>query len=341
LVDRLAKAHEIVRELQYRTLQQDSRAEPLFKESDFVWLECKQKPKGKAAKLQAKYKGPFKITKVFENNTYLVDQNGRETRENERRLKLVTPATQHWGQAPTSREMTRQKTHMGKGLGRTRRPANSNTDDEWLPPLRDSQETEGNTHPEESPLQDDSISSEIGATPMQDDLSRSETESTGKNLPPSSSMKENESTPSAMKETESHQATTSSDSLDRGQRNRRPPMRYGDYVLHHVHAAPLYKGETAHSHITVNAIQLNRSVAEHSSSFSQSSETDSISCTIPSTHPSIQSLSNMDESDILQVTEDLKLSSSDSSSSSEEETSKQGSRTKVIEQPVKVSGNYT
>uniref|UniRef100_A0A0G4FDX3 Integrase catalytic domain-containing protein n=1 Tax=Chromera velia CCMP2878 TaxID=1169474 RepID=A0A0G4FDX3_9ALVE len=52
----------------------------MYKRGDYVWARVKQTKKGYAAKLTAKYEGPFRVLEVKDNRTLLLKQPGAQTR---------------------------------------------------------------------------------------------------------------------------------------------------------------------------------------------------------------------------------------------------------------------
>ena len=81
--------HERLRQQQFcapRT--DDSEEESKFVTGDRVWLKSYFKGKGRGAKLQPKYVGPYSITKVLPFQTYQMERRGKLTVQHEGRIKL-------------------------------------------------------------------------------------------------------------------------------------------------------------------------------------------------------------------------------------------------------------
>ena len=113
LIDRLQAAHDFVRSKQEEIRAEDQQAPPLFSAGDYVWLKAKRHPKGTTPKLQPKWQGPYKVLEAYNNHTYLVDLNSRQSVESESRLKLHISADGEWGRAPVLPEPTRHPPRPG------------------------------------------------------------------------------------------------------------------------------------------------------------------------------------------------------------------------------------
>ena len=92
----------------------------MFKEGDPVLLQAKRYRKGTSSKLQPKYYGPYRVTRAYENRTYLLDQAGKLVQVNEDRLKLHRPTNVAWGAAAKQTEPNQQPPRMGGQLHRSR-----------------------------------------------------------------------------------------------------------------------------------------------------------------------------------------------------------------------------
>jgi hypothetical protein len=91
LIERSNQSQEILRDMQQQIISSNSNLSPLFKVGDRVWIDMKGRhKKGQTAKLQPKYRGPYPVIEVSDNGTYVIEQNGKSSRENESRLKLYT-----------------------------------------------------------------------------------------------------------------------------------------------------------------------------------------------------------------------------------------------------------
>ncbi|XP_067944940.1 uncharacterized protein [Watersipora subatra] len=72
--DRLVQAHTLLRERQREIATTDTTEPPLFNEGDLVWLVSKRRRKGENPKLAAKYVGPYRVLKSYNNHTYEVER---------------------------------------------------------------------------------------------------------------------------------------------------------------------------------------------------------------------------------------------------------------------------
>ena len=115
LQKRLDVAHCLLREKQQNIRTADRQEEPSFKKGQLVWLKNKRFSKGKSQKLQPKYSGPYSVVEVGKNNTYIIEQHGRLSREAETRLKAYIRAQHEEGRAPNLVEPTRQLARPGMG----------------------------------------------------------------------------------------------------------------------------------------------------------------------------------------------------------------------------------
>ena len=122
-------AHDKLRSQQPQLRMGDKQEESSFKAGQLVRLKTKRFSKGQSHKLQPRYTGSYEIKKAARNHTYVIEQNGRQSREAESRLKAYNPAENPAGRIPTLVEPNRQLER--NGLGRTIHP--SRTDENiWL-----------------------------------------------------------------------------------------------------------------------------------------------------------------------------------------------------------------
>ena len=122
-------AHDKLRLQQLQLRTGDKQEEPSFKAGQLVWLKTKRFSKDQSHKLQPRYTGPYEIKEAARNHTYVIEQDGRRSREAESRFKAYNPAENPAGRIPTLVEPNRQLER--KGLGKTIHP--SRTDDVmWL-----------------------------------------------------------------------------------------------------------------------------------------------------------------------------------------------------------------
>lgn len=98
-----------------------SQEPPLFEMEKKVWLQSKCKSKHKNLKLLPKFVESFTILKVDDVHSYLIEQNGKVSRESESRLKAYFSCTNIAGRAPRSEEPNHQPTRQGMQIGRKRR----------------------------------------------------------------------------------------------------------------------------------------------------------------------------------------------------------------------------
>ena len=129
LADRMEEAHDKLRGQQLQLRTGDRQEEPSFKAGQLVWLRTKRYSKGQSHKLQPKFTGPYVVKEAAKNHTYVIEQNGRLSREAESRLKAYNPAENPAGKIPTLVEPNRQLER--KGLRQTGQASNSN-EDTWL-----------------------------------------------------------------------------------------------------------------------------------------------------------------------------------------------------------------
>ena len=129
LANRMEAAHDKLRAQQLLITAGDRQEEPSFRAGQLVWLKTKRFSKGQSHKLQPKYTGPYKVKEAAKNHTYIIEQNGRRSREAESRLKAYHPAENPAGKIPTLVEPRRQLER--KGLGRQNHQAKTN-EETWL-----------------------------------------------------------------------------------------------------------------------------------------------------------------------------------------------------------------
>ena len=125
----MEEAHDKLRGQQLQLRMGDRQEEPSFKAGQLVWLKTKRFSKGKSHKLQPKFTGPYIIKEAARNHTYMMEQNGRQSREAESRLKAYNPAENPAGKKPTLVEPNRQLER--KALRKTGQNSKSN-EDTWL-----------------------------------------------------------------------------------------------------------------------------------------------------------------------------------------------------------------
>jgi len=77
LVEQMQVAHEILREKQWQMRQEDSNEPPLYQVGDWVWMVNYRRHRGKAAKLQPKFVGPYAVVEVMPNHTYRLERSGQ------------------------------------------------------------------------------------------------------------------------------------------------------------------------------------------------------------------------------------------------------------------------
>ena len=125
----MEEAHDKLRGQQLQLRTGDRQEEPSFKAGQLVWLRTKRYSKGQSHKLQPKFTGPYVVKEAAKNHTYVIEQNGRLSREAESRLKAYNPAENPAGKIPTLVEPNRQLER--KGLRQTGQASKSN-EDTWL-----------------------------------------------------------------------------------------------------------------------------------------------------------------------------------------------------------------
>ena len=113
LQERLTRAHELLRETQREIRTSDDEEPPLFGVGDLVWLENKRRRKGENPKLQPKFVGPFEVLETRANHTYVIERQGQQSVQNERRLKLYRPCEEQMGQGPARGEVRRRPNMKG------------------------------------------------------------------------------------------------------------------------------------------------------------------------------------------------------------------------------------
>ena len=129
LADRMEEAHDKLRGQQVQLRMGDRQEKPSFKAGQLVWLRTKRFSKCQSHKLQPKFTGLYVIKIAARNHTYVIKQNGRQSREAESRLKAYNPAENPAGKIPTLVEPNRQL--QRKGLRKTGQNSKSN-EDTWL-----------------------------------------------------------------------------------------------------------------------------------------------------------------------------------------------------------------
>ena len=106
LADRMEEAHYKLRGQQLQLKTGERQEEPFFKAGQLVWLRTKRFSKGQSHKLQPVVK--YVVKEAARNHTYVIEQNGRQSREAESRLKAYNPAENPAGRIPTLVEPNRQ-----------------------------------------------------------------------------------------------------------------------------------------------------------------------------------------------------------------------------------------
>ena len=101
LANRMKAAHHKLRAQHLQMRAGDRQEEPSFKAGQLVWLKTKRFSKGQNHKLQPKYTGPYEVKEAARNHTYVIEQNGRRSKEAESRLKAYHPAENPAGKIPT------------------------------------------------------------------------------------------------------------------------------------------------------------------------------------------------------------------------------------------------
>ena len=122
LHERLAAAHQAIRDKQMQVRSEDSEEPPLFSPGDWVWMQSKRKRKGQCTKLQVKFVGPYQVKEAFRNHTYKLTRDGQETIQNEGRLKAYIPSQGPEGQAPVMLEPARRPNMRGATRKKKRQP---------------------------------------------------------------------------------------------------------------------------------------------------------------------------------------------------------------------------
>ena len=132
-------AHDKLQAQQLQIRARDRQEESSFKAGQLVWLRTKRFSKGQNHKLQPKYTGPYEVKEAARNHTYVIEQNGRRSREAESRLKAYHPAENPAGKILTLVEPHRQLER--KGLGKPNHHAKTN-EETWLMQRRGDQTPE-------------------------------------------------------------------------------------------------------------------------------------------------------------------------------------------------------
>ena len=90
LQQNLAEVGRRLREQQWSLRTDTSEEPPLYQVGDKVWLKSFYKPRGRGAKLQPKYVGPYNITAALPYQTYEMERNGETSVQHEGRIKRYT-----------------------------------------------------------------------------------------------------------------------------------------------------------------------------------------------------------------------------------------------------------
>ena len=100
LQKRLEVTHEIIRQQQVITRQQNTDEPLLFLPGDQVLLEKRRRRKGENPKLQSKFVEPYQVIEAFPNHTYAITGKGQHSIQNESRLMLFKASTHTASQTP-------------------------------------------------------------------------------------------------------------------------------------------------------------------------------------------------------------------------------------------------
>ena len=87
LACRMETAHDKLRAQQLQLRTGDRQEEPSFKTGQLVWLRTKWFSKGRSHEIQPKYTGPYLINEAARNHNYVIEQNGRQSREQTQSLQ--------------------------------------------------------------------------------------------------------------------------------------------------------------------------------------------------------------------------------------------------------------
>jgi len=79
-----------------------------------VWMVNYRRRRGKAAKLQPKFVGPYAVVEVMPNHTYRLERSGQISVQNEARLKPYWASPGAAGEAPPLLEPRRQAATRGR-----------------------------------------------------------------------------------------------------------------------------------------------------------------------------------------------------------------------------------
>ena len=88
LQNKMAQVGRRLREEQWALRTPDSEEPATYQAGEKVWLKSYFSGKGKGAKLQAKYVGPYTITKVLPYQTYEMESKGKRSIQHEGRIRL-------------------------------------------------------------------------------------------------------------------------------------------------------------------------------------------------------------------------------------------------------------
>ena len=131
LQKRLEVTHEIIRQQQVTTRQQNTDESLLFLPGDQVLLENRRRRKGENPKLQSKFVGPYQVIEAFPNHTYAITSKGQHSIQNESRLKLFRESTHTASQTPGEIEGIRRPNMKG-AVKRSTNNRQSQNVEQWL-----------------------------------------------------------------------------------------------------------------------------------------------------------------------------------------------------------------
>ena len=92
----MEEVHDKLRAQQLQLRTGNRQEERSFKAGQLVWLKTKRFSKSQSHKLQSKYMRPYKVKEAARNHTYVIEQNGRQSRKAESRLKTKPGRKPRW-----------------------------------------------------------------------------------------------------------------------------------------------------------------------------------------------------------------------------------------------------
>ena len=101
LTDRMEAAHDKLRTKQLQLKTMDRQEKPFFRPGQLVWLRTKWFFKKHSHKFQPKYTGSDVVQEAARNHTYVIEQNGRRSRDAESRWEAYHTAKNPAGKVPT------------------------------------------------------------------------------------------------------------------------------------------------------------------------------------------------------------------------------------------------